>query len=264
MIEWRLASLPTPLLGVLVVGMAVVLAVAGLILVRRLVSLSVLEANHEVGGILIQIVSPAYAVLLAFVVFAVWTQHDDADSFVAEEANKIANLFHNVRALSEPAQSQILAGLRQYGQVVIDHEWETMARGEASQQAWDAYDSLVALLYGMDPPSGRESGFYRACVENVNALGDLRSRRLLSSRTTLPTVLWILLIGGGAITIGFSFLFGAKNLWAQALMTAAAAGSIAFFLFLILVTDLPFTGDLKVSPEAIQLVLDHFKPTAGQ
>jgi hypothetical protein len=264
MIEWRLASLPTPLLGVLVVGAAIALAVAGLVLVRRLVPLAVLEANHEVGGILIQIVSPAYAVLLAFVVFAVWTQHDDAGSFVAQEANHLANLFRNARGLPEPGQSQLLTGLRQYGQVVIDHEWQTMARGEASQQAWDAYDSLVSLLYGMDPPTGRESGFYRACVENANALGDLRSRRLLSSSTTLPSVLWILLIGGGAITIAFSFLFGAKNLWAQALMTAAAAGSIAFFLFLILVTDLPFTGDLKVRPEAIQLVLDHFKPTTGQ
>ena len=264
MIEWQLASLPISLLGVLVVGTAILLAVAGLVFVRRLVPLSVLETNHEVGGILIQIVSPAYAVLLAFVVFAVWTQHDDADSFVAEEANRLANLFRNAPGLPEPEQSQLLTGLRQYGQIVIDQEWDAMARGEESQQVSDTYDSLATLLVGMEPLSGREGGFYRASLENLNALGDLRTRRLLSSRTALPTVLWILLIGGGGITIGFSYLFGAKNLWAQALMTAAAAGTIAFFLFLILVTDLPFTGDVKVSPEALQLVLKHFDQTEGK
>jgi hypothetical protein len=43
-------------------------------------------------------------------------------------------------------------------------------------------------------------------------------------------------------------------------MTAAAAGTLAFFLFLILAIDLPFTGGLKLTPEAFQFVLEH----AGQ
>jgi hypothetical protein len=94
-------------------------------------------------------------------------------------------------------------------------------------------------------------------VENLNAVGDLRTRRLLACRSAVPGVLWGLLVGGGVITIGFSYLFGTRNLWAQVLMTAAAAGTLAFFLFLILATDLPFTGGLKLTPDAFQLVIKH-------
>lgn len=138
-----------------------------------------------------------------------------------------------------------------------------MARGEASQHAWDAYDELTHYST-MAPLRDREGGFERALLENLNALGDLRTRRLLSSQAALPGVLWILLVGGGVITIGFSYLFGMKNLWAQVLMTAAAAGTIAFFLFLILALDLPFTGGARLTPEAFRFVLEHFGRSAGE
>ncbi len=263
MTEWQLASLPIPLLGLLVVGGATSLAVAGLLVVRRLIPLEVLEANHEVGGILIQIVAPAYAVLLAFVVFVVWTQHDEAEGFVAQEANRVAHLFRIIQGMPEPTQSQIRASLHKYAQIVIEEEWDAMARGEASQHAWDAYDELTHYST-MAPLRDREGGFERALLENLNALGDLRTRRLLSSQAALPGVLWILLVGGGVITIGFSYLFGMKNLWAQVLMTAAAAGTIAFFLFLILALDLPFTGGARLTPEAFRFVLEHFGRSAGE
>jgi hypothetical protein len=265
MTELQLAVLPTPLLGVLVVGSAVTLATAGLLLVRRLVPLHILETNHVVGGILIQIVAPAYSVLLAFVVFTVWTQHDEANTFVQQEANRLGNLFRNVQGLPDPERGQIQAALRNYVQIVITEEWEAMGRGEASQHAWDAYNELLTRYSNMETLIGRQANSYNRSLENLNALGDLRMRRLLDCRSTVPGVLWALLVGGGVITIGFSYLFGTRNLWAQVLMTAAAAGTLAFFLFLILAIDLPFTGGLKLTPDAFQFVLEHAEQsTASQ
>ncbi|HEV8718716.1 MAG TPA: DUF4239 domain-containing protein [Candidatus Binatia bacterium] len=263
--ELQLAALPTPLLGVLVVGSAVALATAGLLLVRRIVPLHVLEANHEVGGILIQIVAPAYSVLLAFTVFTVWTQYDEANTFVQQEANRLGNLFRNAQGLPDPERGQVQEALRNYVQLVINEEWEAMGRGEASQHAWEAYDELFNRYSAMEPLSGRQANLYNRSLENLNALGDLRTRRLLDCRSTLPGVLWALLVGGGVITTGFSYLFGTRNLWAQVLMTAAAAGTLAFFLFLILAIDLPFSGGLKLTPDAFQFVLEHAGPvTASQ
>jgi hypothetical protein len=257
MTELQLAALPIPLLGMLVVGSAVLLAITGLLLVRRLVPLPVLEANHAVGGILIQIVAPAYSILLAFVVFTVWTQHDEVNTFVQKEANRLGNLFRNAQGLPDPERGLIREALRNYVQIVINEEWDTMGRGEESQHAWNAYDELLNRYFAMGSLSGRQADLYSRSLKNLNALGDLRTRRLLSSQSAVPGVLWALLVGGGVITIGFSYLIGTKNLWAQVLMTAAAAGTLAFFLFLILATDLPFTGDLKLTPAAFRLVLEH-------
>jgi hypothetical protein len=48
-----------------------VITVAGLILVRRLTSLSIGQEQNDVAGFIYAVVSIAYAVLLAFLVIAV-------------------------------------------------------------------------------------------------------------------------------------------------------------------------------------------------
>jgi hypothetical protein len=59
------------LLGILVLSLAVVITVAGLILVRCLTSLSIGQEQNDVAGFIYAVVSIAYAVLLAFLVIAV-------------------------------------------------------------------------------------------------------------------------------------------------------------------------------------------------
>jgi hypothetical protein len=59
--------------------------------------------------------------------------------------------------------------------------------------------------------------------------------------------MWWVLIGSGAITIGFSYLFGTKNTVAQVLMTAGLALTIALVLLSILALQEPLPGSLAYS-----------------
>ena len=54
--------------------------------------------------------------------------------------------------------------------------------------------------------------------------------------------MWAVLLGAGAITIGFTFLFGTKNTVAQALMTGGLAMTIALVLLSIVSMEHPFAG----------------------
>jgi hypothetical protein len=60
------------------------------------------------------------------------------------------------------------------------------------------------------------------------------------------------LLGAGAVTIGFSFLFGTQTPWAQGLMTAGLALTIGVVLFSILALEHPFAGITRVGPEAFE------------
>jgi hypothetical protein len=102
-------------------------SVIGLFLVRCLASASWLHASNEVAGNDLQTVGTIYAVLLAFVVFVVWQQHNDTRSAVESEANELSDFYRAIRALSgiQPVQDFI----QKYGQVVVDEEWLDMARG---------------------------------------------------------------------------------------------------------------------------------------
>jgi hypothetical protein len=57
------------------------------------------------------------------------------------------------------------------------------------------------------------------------------------------------------ITIGYTFFFGAESLRAQALMTALLAMLIFSELLVVVGIDRPFSGTVKVGPNALVAVL---------
>ncbi len=72
----------------------------------------------------------------------------------------------------------------------------------------------------------------------------------------MPEVLWGVLMIGGIIVVGFTFLFGLENTRSHTLMIAALAAVIALVLFTIYALDRPFTGVARVHSEPFELVLE--------
>jgi hypothetical protein len=63
--------------------------------------------------------------------------------------------------------------------------------------------------------------------------------------------MWVVLFGAGAITIGFSYLFGTRNAMAQVVMTAGPRPmTIALVLLSILALEQPFAGITRIEPDA--------------
>jgi cation transporter-like permease len=63
------------------------------------------------------------------------------------------------------------------------------------------------------------------------------------------------LLVGGVITVGFTYLFGLRSTTVHTLMVAALALTIGLVLFTIAALDFPFRGDIRVGPDAFQSVL---------
>ena len=249
----------TWLLGVAIVGLSVLVAHLGLRLVRRRVPLPIPETQHEVAGFIIGVLGAIYAVLLAFVVVAVWEQYGEAKATLAAEANQLNDLSRMAQGFPAPLQQRVLEGLRAYGQSVIDDEWQTMASGKASPKTQAAIDNLWQLYREVDPQTNRESALYGESLDRLNQLSDSRRLRIFASADDMPAVIRILLWGGGLVMIAFTYFFGVMSIKSQALMTAALAGEIAFILFLIVALDNPFQGYVRLPPEQMHQVLDRMK-----
>jgi hypothetical protein len=249
----------TLLLGLAIVGASVLAAHLGLRLVRRKVPLPVLETQHEVAGFMIGVLGAIYAVLLAFVVVVVWNQFEDARSAVEREANQLNDLSRIAQGFAAPAQQRMLSGLRVYMQEVVSDEWNTMSEGKPSKKVQAAMEDLWQIYRELDPQTNRENALYAESLDRLNDVSDNRRLRVNASRDDVPLVIQVLLWGGGLITISFTYFFGVKSIRAQALMTAALAGVVAFILFLVVVLDNPFRGYLRVTPEPMQDVLERIK-----
>ena len=100
---------------------------------------------------------------------------------------------------------------------------------------------------------------YEQGLESVHDLADARRTRLVEAEEGIPTVLWVVLVVGGIVTIGFTYLFGLENTRVHRLMVGALAGVIALALFTIGALEYPFSGGARVDPGAFELVLERFE-----
>ena len=102
-----------------------------------------LIVNHEVAGFKYAVVSVAYAVLLAFVVFGVWSELDRTDQAVGAEAERFYNLYRNSYNFPEESGSKMRQDLIAYAIAVRDKDWPMMERGyRGSKSAAEAYRKL--------------------------------------------------------------------------------------------------------------------------
>jgi len=138
-----------------------------------------------------------------------------------------------------------------------------MEQGRASPQAWATLDELRGTILGLDPPTGAQQvpysqARYNQILEQLHGLGDARRERLLAASEGLATILWVVLIGGGVITIAFTYLFGLENAVVHTLMVAALAMILSLSLFTVAALDHPFKGDVRIHPDAFEQVLERF------
>lgn len=249
--------LPLWLLGLLMVGGATALSVAGLAIVRRRVAPHTLRDHHDVAGFILAIVGVIYAVLLAFVVLVVWERYENAELIATREANALIDVYRLAPALPN-ATATIRRDANAYAREVVKVEWPAMSRGAMDDGTSRALDQLWRDCLRVKPRDNRESAVFSQILDRLTEVGDNRRLRLLSSRTGVPSPIWLTLIVGGIATILFTFYFGLERFSAQAGMTAILALLISLVLFLISALNYPFTGDLKVQPEAMQTAIERF------
>ena len=229
-------------------------AVGGALLVRRIVGVEVLEHHNDVAGFIYAVVGVVYAVLLGFSAIIVWEQFRRAQEGVEDEANALADLYRDSRVFPPEVRNTVELRVREYARLAIQKEWPAMAEGTSSLASWDEYNRLWRTYQEFQPQDDHQRVWYAESLRRLNALADSRRERLLNVRSHVPTVMWGVLLAGGAITIGFSFMFGMRNARAQAFMTAGLALTIGVVLLSIVALEKPFAGITRVDPRAFQHV----------
>ena len=253
--------------GVLVVCGACLAAVIGLMVVQRLVPATIRKEHNDVAGFIYAVLGVIYAVLLALVVIATWEEFGRARVTVEAEANALAEIFWLAHRLPEPEGRELQELARSYAEEVVDEEWPLMEQGEAplmtqtqgTPAGWTLIDDIRASLQEVEPTTLAGQELYAEGLDQVQRLADARRMRLVMAQESLATVLWVVLIVGGIVAVGFAYLFGMQNTWAHALMVGSLAGVIALVLFTIAAMDHPFSGAARVGPEAFELVLARFE-----
>jgi Protein of unknown function (DUF4239) len=192
-----------------------------------------------------------YAVLLGFTAIIVWERYDQAQTAVENEANELGDLFRDAQAFPDEVRKELETKLRSYIRLVMAKEWPAMAENKLSLETQDAFNQLREAYRRFAPQTKQERIWFTQSLTSLNQLNDQRRLRLLSNRSTgIPNVMWVVLLGAGAVTISFSFLFGTRNTAAQLLMTAGLALTISLVLLSVVALERPFAGIARIEPNA--------------
>jgi fumarate reductase subunit D len=236
----------------------VLVAVVGLVVVQRLVPPDRREEQNNVAGFIYAVLGVAYAVLLAFVVIAVWQDYNTAQTNVESEAHELAGVYFLASQLPEPQRTRLQDLARRYARVVEEEEWPMMERGQTSPHADSLLRQLRLELLQFDPHTQGEEVLYERGLTQVHDAVDARRSRLLEVREGIPNLLWVVLVVGGVITVSFTYLFGLKSNRTHALMVAALTLLICGILFTIGEFNNPFSGVVEIRPDAFKEMLGSF------
>jgi hypothetical protein len=136
-----------------------------------------------------------------------------------------------------------------------------LGRGEYSPRARELIKDIWMLYATYQPRNDTERVFFEESVSKLNEFGELRLQRIVESRNGVHPVLWFVLFIGGAVTISFTFFFGAESLSTQMAMSVLLAMIISLILFTIFMLDYPFTGDIKITPPEVFKLLHLLTPS---
>jgi len=246
-------------IGLLLLCVSMALAVGGLILVQRFVPIALRRQHNDVAGFIYAVLGVVYAVLLGLMVVAVWEEWNAAAKTADEEANSLAEIFWLAARMPESEGHHIQELARSYARVVVDEEWPLMQQEKSSPKAWDVLDEIRANLQNFDPSTPAQRVLYEQGFERMNDLADARRDRLLEAEHGLPAILWVVLMVGGIVVVGFTYLFGLDSTVIHLLMVAALALIISLVLFTVAALNFPFKGDITIGPEAMEQVLGRFE-----
>jgi hypothetical protein len=249
-----LSELPLWALILAVIVIPTSIAIGFQVLVRRSVGLDRLALNNEVAGFIFAIIGVVYAVLLAFVVIAVWEKFSEGQTSVARESAAAAALFYYSEG-TELEAAKLHESLINYLRLAIESDWPAMATDTEDAKTTEALGALYRAAMALNRTGTRSVADMSEVFTQIDNLTLARRVRLHLSTGLVPEIIWVTLFAGAGFTVCFALFFGSPNALAHLAMTAILSVVLAAGLVVIIALDHPFSGPVHISPEALEHVL---------
>lgn len=239
--------------GLIFVLVSTLLAVGGMLLVRRKFGVERLTSYHEVAGNLLSIIGTLYAVLLGFVIVDAMERQQELRVIVEQEANGVANIFLLSNGLADEKRTVIQKNCANYVTAVIHQEWDAMNSGTYSPAALQSAWALWTTITELKPSNSEETTLHDKLLDQIAQTSDNRRIRIVSAAHGVAPAMWFILMVGGAFTVVFTYFFAVQNLKVQLLMTTLVSLTLSLNVLLVFLYGAPFTGELAVKPDAFKL-----------
>ena len=242
----------------LIVAGVTVVAVAGMLLVRRRAPEgSYFEDGDRAAGVF-GVLATGFAVLLGFVVFLAFESFDTSRSGAGAEAQVVAEQFETAQLMPAAVRGRFSGELICYARSVVHQEWPKMESGTLGDgfNPWGV--TMFHTLQTTKPRSALEQIALGKWLDQRTDRQDARNDRTHGAEGVIPTPLWVVLFLS-AVTIFVFMLFFAdsgERAIVQAMMMGSVAIVITSTLLLLWFLDNPYNSGLGgLRPVAMERTL---------
>jgi hypothetical protein len=243
------------LLGALIVGLFLLIAVAGLRLTRGWRK-KLAGTENEFANYYLATIAVMYAVLLGLIAVASWENYSDVEDVVSQEAIAAAGLYQTVELYPPGHRERMRQLLRQYVSHVISEEWPDQRRGVIPKSHVQLVRRIAQEFSSFEPANLGQQAAYAESLGQLRELLTHRRVRFDSVDSNLPGILWFVVLAGAVITLGMTFFFWSEESALHRLLNAALAATLGLMIFMIFSLDRPLVGSVSVEPSAFEEVLE--------
>jgi hypothetical protein len=229
-----------------------------LLVLRKLWPVEGRRDHNEIVGWQISVIGTIYAVLLAFMLYNVWDNFRAARVNMEQEANRLVNLYRVAEGFPESDRVIIQKTAREYANVMIEEEWPAMNNAQFSprgsrlaQQFWVE----IAAVQKNNPSNLPAVG---QALTELSSMTEHRRVRQLETQNSLPGILWMVLLVGGAITVASACLLGSQHSGLHIVLVFFLSLMMALALCAIAMIDRPFRGPIHVPPDGFHMAVESF------
>ena len=215
---------------------------------------------NELIGWQLTILGTTYAVILGFMLYAVWTTLGEADLNIDAEANAVVDAYRLADGLAEPQRTEVRRLARDYVDTVLSREWPQMARGEIPEKSAAIDQEMWTIVMSIKVGTPEELSAKEHVMSELESLGKRRFTRIRQSKTGLPAMLWWVLLVGGGLTILSSCALGSEDWKVQSLEVFCFSLLIALSLVTIANIHRPFRGLIHVSDYSFRQAQQSMQP----
>jgi uncharacterized protein YeaO (DUF488 family) len=234
--------------SIVTIILTITLALSLLILVRKLWPRALRQEHNDLVGWQIGVLGTTYAVILGSMLWNVWNNFQAAELNAELEANSLVNVYRLSQGLSSAQAAEVQKLAREYADVMLDEEWPAMSKQNVSSAGFNVTQRLWAVMVQAQARQAPESLSLSQILAELANMTQHRRIRQLQSRSSLPGILWAILIIGGLITIGSSCLFATENFRLHFILVFSLSLMVSLVLVAIADIDRPFQGSVHVEP----------------
>ena len=251
-------DVPSTTLALIITGAFVGFSWIGAVFVRPILR-AFLRKRADINdliGYMLSCFGVFYGLLLGLLAVAAYQNFSNVETIVSKEASTLSALARDVSAYPEPDRTNLIWLLRDYTRYVVHYAWPSQQKGIIPQEGNTRMIAFHEQLIRFEPSSPGQEILHAEALRQFNNYLEARRMRLFSVSTSIPGVMWAVVLVGALMNIALIWMFDMK-LTNHLFLGGILSAFMGLMIFLIASLDNPFRGELSISPAPFEDILTH-------